>query len=375
MARPKLTRTTWVVAILMIALAVLYVAVLLVAKDYYEPPSPDASSYSSEPRGTKVLYLYLSRLGYRVGRLEQFDRIPRSAGTVLLMSPFVHSPTRSEARAMRAWVARGGRLVLVGPISTQAHAHFGYGFTHVASKASLARPSQPGELVRGVTRVSLRGTARLTSSDESIVYLQDGSGAVLAYQPWGRGCVVALSDTFPVTNEGIAREDHYALAANLADPGGGAVLFDEFHHGYSTAPGPLGMLSPSSRLALAVLAVGCILFLYGWGKRLGPAVSCEPAPQRSVTEYAASLGELFEAAKAGGEALAILATGLNRRLGRRASSRGEHESDRALIASLLSRSKSGEVPPDELLELGGHVYEARMGVEHVGRSGRRTSSM
>jgi hypothetical protein len=135
------------------------------------------------------------------------------------------------------------------------------------------------------------------------------------------------------------------------------------------------MISPSSRLAILVLAIGGILFLYGWGKRLGPAVSCEPAAQRSVTEYAVSLGELFETAGAGGDALAMLAAGLSRRLGRRASSRGENDSDRALIATLLSKAKSGEVSSDELAELGGHVHEARMGVEHLGRSGRRTSTL
>lgn len=375
MQRLGLTRTTWFVVIAMVTLAVLYVAVLIVARDYYEPPSPDASSYSSAPGGTKIFHAYLSRLGYRVGRLEEFDRIPRSAQTVILVSPFVRFPDSSEIGAMRAWVRQGGRLVLIGSMNTDAHEAFGFGFSHVASKASVARPSQPGAFVRGVSRVALRSTARLSASTKSVAYLEDASGPVLEYRRWGRGSVVVLSDSFPITNEGIGRVDHYALAANLVGSAQSEVLFDEFHHGYSTAPGPLGILTPSSRYALIALALACILFLYGWGKRLGPAVAREPVPQRSVTEYAYSLGGLFEVAGARADAISMLAAGLQRRAGRQAAGREEFESSRKLAERLAARAGEGTISDQEISDYGRQAYEARMGVERVGRGRRRKKAV
>lgn len=372
----RLTRTTWAVVVPLALLAVVYVAALYVAKSYYEPPSPDASSYNGAPNGTKVFYLYLARLGHQLGRLEQSERIPRGVGTLVLVTPLVREPTIAETKMMNRWVARGGRLVLVGSVVTSLHENFGFGFSHYGSRWASARPSQPGPLVAGISRVKLRDRARLGGTDFAVSYLEDGNDSVLAYRRWGRGSVVALADSFPVTNAGISRADNFALAANLAGSDDGRILFDEYHHGYSTAPGPLGILAPSSRYGLGALALACLLFLYGWGRRLGPALSFEPRPSRPATEYAYSLGELFETAGARGQALGILGAGLKRRMGHRAApAGGDFDATSRLAANLTEMAKVDEVSQHEFSRLGRQAYEARMGVERIGRGKRRKAAL
>lgn len=376
MRRLKLTRTTWIVTIALVMLAGAYITALLVAKQYYEPPSPDASTYSSAPGGAKALYLYLARLGHRVDRLEEFERVPPNARTVVLITPLVRYPNKTDAKMMRRWVGEGGRLVLVGPIGTTLHSSFGIAFSHIASKSSTARPSQPGALVRDISGVRLRGTSRLVGPDAAVTYLADSDGPVVQLFRFGRGTVITLSDSYPVSNAGIGSGDGYALASNLVGSARGYVLFDEYHHGFSVAPGPLGILAASSRYGLIALVIACVIFLYAWGKRLGPAVTCEPDAQRSATEYAASLGGLFESAGARTEALKMLAAGLERRAGRRVAVHGEElDATRALAARLGKRVEQGDMTPEEFYELGSQVYDARMGVEAVGRRRRRKEAM
>lgn len=376
MRRLRLTRTTWVVTIALVVLAAAYVGALFVARQYYEPPSPDASTYNGEAGGAKAYYLYLARLGYDVGRLEEFESVPAGTGTIVLITPLVRYPTPSETRMIQRWVNRGGRLVLIGSVATKLHEALGFGFTHVASAESIARPSQPGALVRGVSRIALRDRARVTATDGAVTYLSDQNGAAMVLLRLGRGSIVMLADSFPVANRGLDLEDNYALAADLGGPAGGRILFDEFHHGYSIAPGPLGILSLPSRYALVALVIACALLLYGWGKRLGPAVSYEPAPQRSVTEYAYSLGGLFETAGARAEVVKMLAAGLASRAGRQAAvGADQYEALRGLVANLVKKGESEEISQEEIAQLGRQVYEARMGVERVGRTRRRKTAL
>lgn len=369
--RPKLARTTWAVSIALTLLAIVYVGAMVVAQAYFEGPSPDVSTYNSGKNGAQAYYLYLSRLGYRVSRLEQFDQIPRRPRTLVLVTPLVRDPMSAEVRLIRNWVGRGGRLVLIGPGTSEIHSTFGVRSGDSGSGRRVARPVQPGALVRSVSRVMPGSRARFWSDATNVTYLSDAAGAVLVARDFRKGTVVAMAANYPIRNDGILRDDHPALAANLAGPAGSAVVFDEYHHGYSTAPGPFGLMSPSSRYAWALLAAACVLFLYGWGKRPGPALAYERPVGRRVTEYAYSLGALFESAGARAEVARMLATGLARRTSRRPGKGGrELEEMHRLIAELGERAGAGYVSQQEIAQLGRRAYEARMGVERIGK-GRR----
>jgi hypothetical protein len=139
------------------------------------------------------------------------------------------------------------------------------------------------------------------------------------------GEVVVVSDASLLDNEALGREDNAVLAVRLV-AGRGAVVFDEFHHGYRDDGDGDQLESALAAMlfgtwpgrALLVVVLGAALRLAGAAVRLGAPQRDRPPPRRALSEHAEALGRIFEKAGARRETLAILAAGARRVTGPRA---------------------------------------------------------
>jgi len=125
-------------------------------------------------------------------------------------------------------------------------------------------------------------------------------GAVHAlWVPHGKGQVVVFSSASFIDNQFVSAQDNLAFLWDLLHelPAGGTVLFDEYHHGYSSEFAMHDFLGlPAVRFAALQLALVVGLLLYSQARRFGEPVPLVVETRRSVLEYAVALGDLYRRA-------------------------------------------------------------------------------
>ena len=194
-------------------------------------------------------------------------------GTVAVMD--AGELTGDEARALRAFAERGGRVVAGGRPG---------GWTRSlledrrpAGTATATPPDTAGRLVpapetAGVARVRTAGDGRWPRAGGAQRVLAGDAGTLLLVAPAGRGRIALLADTSPLQNRLLGEADNAAFA--LALSGRGPLTFVESVHGYGPARG-LAALPARFGWALIGLALAALVFVVARGRRLGP-----PEPER-----------------------------------------------------------------------------------------------
>jgi hypothetical protein len=303
---------------------------------------PRRSSMNDSRRGLRALYLVLDEIGAKPHRqLKAPNAADPVDRTLVLASPSVPVTKRETSRIVD-WVAAGGRLVIVGgrppagvpvPLESPVVAAFGlagYSYHRLvgdemtvhdeALREGLGRIEWPAE--------SAIASGKLAPAAKAFEELVTSSGRCLAGRfAYGEngGEVVVVADACLLDNESLGREDNAVLAARLV-AGRGAVVFDEFHHGYRDDGDGDRLTSVFAAMlfgtwpgrALLVVLFAGALRLAGAAVRLGAPLRDRPAPRRALSEHAEALGRIFEKAGARRETLAILAAGARRVTGPRA---------------------------------------------------------
>src|SRR2546427_4409012 len=117
----------------------------------------------------------------------------------------------------------------------------------------------------------------------------DGRTTIAAAVREGRGPFYIVASLGPFLAAGLGQADNARAALALAHDAvasGGAVAFDEYHHGFHPSTDVLVLLQatwPGRALVFASL-VG-FLYLVLSGRRLGPPVPLEVRPARSSLEF------------------------------------------------------------------------------------------
>jgi hypothetical protein len=236
---------------------------------------PPFSSLRADPMGAKALYESLSALpGIQVDRLykqRQQLESPQDAMFVLGVDPAAWS--RVDAKTLGEYVKLvhdGGRLVI--------------GFLPVRGRGL---PREPKETPAVVLLWNIKLTYRTSEGDDSSggiphktalyfspdrstpeakwrTFASDASdqGAEAVERTFGKGTIVLVADTYPLSNEGLREARDAALIARIA---GSAtrITFDENHFGV-TETGSVTKLMRRYRLqgAVAILIVAAALFLW-----------------------------------------------------------------------------------------------------------------
>lgn len=307
---------------------------------------PRASSLISASRGARALYLTLEAVGVPVERRHlPWDARADFNGSLVLIAPS-QPPSETEIEALLTWIEEGGVLVYFArPGDPMLDA---LGLEPLVSL--YAEPKAPGTGPRdqafpvrrageagsehrwfdGVDAVSGFGYALAWADDlapEGAVPLlvTEAGHVVVAEWPLGEGRVIAWSDAAPLRNERLRESGAaFVLARTAAELAAieGALVFDEFHHGFrgdgSAIRATLNFLTGTAAghtvLQLLVVAGGLLILA---GARFGRPYPPAEAARRSPLEHVDALAGLYRQAGARATARRLLIAQLARRLGRR----------------------------------------------------------
>jgi hypothetical protein len=292
---------------LVLVLVGLNVASRAVETVFPEPGGPASSAYATSEDGFAAYAELLRRAGHAVERVRELPReldFPPAMTTIVLADAgFVEE---ADARALRQFVAEGGRLVAAGQAVGWPR--------HVAepppewdsAPVRSVRVLAPRTELGGVRQLAGAETGSWTDAGASLPLLGDGeAAALLTVARTGEGEVFFLADSAPLRNETLAAADNAALALGLAGPPARRVAFLERYHGFGEQRG-FWAIPDSWLVTLGGMLVAALAFMLARGRRLGPpeAAARELAPPRRL--YVESLGTLLARTRRPADAVAPL---------------------------------------------------------------------
>jgi hypothetical protein len=291
-----------------VGMAVLFAALIALfaqgeAEDTWFP-----DSYSPAPHGAKAAYLLLARMGFRVQRWEEplsgvqaFD----DGHTVLILAdPLPIRAVEDEARtAVRAWVAKGGRVLATGPggaallpESDPVPARL----MPLIRQTCEAEPVGFSPLSGGpVVFAAVYTTWKMSRALYQAAYTCKGQPVVVTYR-YGAGTIVWWASASPLENGQVGQAPDVDLLLNsLGLHSGDRVLWDESLHERPPTPWSYSR-SPALYVLLAQAGLLFVLLLLARARRSGPVRPLAQQPRTAALEFVRSLGDLYERAGASG---------------------------------------------------------------------------
>ena len=252
---------------------------------------PEYSSFRADPKGYRVLFETLSRLGsVHVERFVQpLTDLPASNGRILLLAG-VNPGGLSDDQTKRLdnWMTSGGTLVIAftslqierdeenlentqptKPFRAEVWTSDDWGIRILHSKSNLTTRLQSNLFANEFSWSGHLYIGPTKGDWEVMAKAQDLP--VLVQRNFGTGKLLLLADSYPLSNVALAAHRNADLIGWLF-PQQSAVIFDESHFGIINHP---GIMSLARRYGLdgafaAILSLG---LLYLWASRysLNPA--------------------------------------------------------------------------------------------------------
>lgn len=270
---------------------------------------PPLDPRSDGPLGTSALVSLLDRLGAEV---DLSAGLPEPGDDVALL--LADRLDEDQAAEVRAWVRRGGTLVVTDPASAFAPA-----------EVLPGNPLDTGTLDRGICTISaLEGVEVVdggaasrfatTTADASCVGSRAFAFVVATSE--GDGEIVAIGGAAFVTNDQLAQDDNAVLAAALLAPRAGADVR------IVDAPLPAGggdktlsdLVSDGVRRAGLQLGIAFALYALWRAVRLGRPAQEPQAVEIAGSELVGATGRLLERGRAPAASAEVLRERLRRAL-------------------------------------------------------------
>ena len=285
----------WMGAVILLLIIVVSVLAPNTTDDDGQP-----TTYNNGPQGAKAAFLMLQAIGRTTSRWQRptgdLGQVDALHTTLVLAAP-AYTPTDQEAiaGAVKQFLERGGRVLTTGPsgalllpggkvepptffMTEMCHTYPGDGPLAAAGRVAM------------VDRGAWAGKQKVEIAHRC------GQDAVVVRMPVGRGEAVWWSSAVPLTNAEVKTDaDLRLLLLSLGD--GRAILWDESLH--ETVPGlwdaarglPLWWL-------IAQVALVAALLVLSFSRRNGPLRTPVAVPRSSPVEFASSMGDLYEKARA-----------------------------------------------------------------------------
>lgn len=292
---------------LALALLVVLVAFTLVQGEPSAPRPFDPNS--ADATGLRALWLWLEAMEFVITRNDGVAFAIPTDSAAIFVFPNQHLYSAEEAQQLRAWVAAGGTLVLVGPAPLDEALIETFQVAPGLPTAGMfvAVTQQQPLLPDLVTPIQLEGdlaTLDISEAVTAVPVLATDSGQVsLAIQRVAQGVVWHLSLGHSLINAQLRDPAQATLVPALLRhiPAGGRVVIDTYH-----LFGP--NISPNNTITslqdwfyrtsigwavLFALAV-TLLFLLLQGRRLGPPLPTpEAIRRREGAEYVTAMANLL----------------------------------------------------------------------------------
>ena len=335
----------WRIGIALVVGVIVFDLALKALQDYTggTPGGPTSSSYATAAGGLRAYAELLAREGHPISRVRRYphEAALDPAGTVVVLDPPL--VTRTDALALRRFVAVGGRLIAGGAGSGWLRTILTPAPTRdPVSKIRAATPIAPASELADVARVRAGGSGGWASAGAALPVLGDDRAALVDVATIGQGRLLLLADPTPLQNGLLGAADNARLGLNLSGPSGRPVAFLEAYHGYGKTSG-LAAIPFRWKLLLAGLVLATLTYMVARGRRLGPpeAEARELAPPRRV--YVESLAGTLGKAHRPGEAVAPLQRHVRKAVAERAGLRPD--ADEATMRAAGARLG---LPDDEI---------------------------
>jgi hypothetical protein len=274
------------------AAALVLALVLLVLGTAPPTQNDDPSSRVAGKAGTLALYTWLGDLGFNVHRISgQFGTSATDA--LFIVDP--RSPiSDADAGAVMQALAHGADLVLAVP----------------------AQPIDAGGRVHSVPMGA--GSAIDPAPFLTPLLAQGGALTAVAEQVPGGGRAYVLASAFPLSNDGLRDGDSSTLVLSMLERArGGAIGFDEVHHGEVNANlgGAEAVFESPLGLALLLGVAAVVAFLALSGRRLGrPLPAGDAALVPTTASYIDAMAGLYARSRDRGAVASRYAEELKQRL-------------------------------------------------------------
>ena len=305
-------------------------------------PGVNASSYSTSPSGTRIMFELSQRMGWTASRRQTpFDSSLQRAVQVVV-GPRQALGARETHRLLDN-VRRGGGLIFTADDADEIADSLGMALRR--SERRLVSSSDE-DCLRKASFADRRAPTALAPSGREIGWRRPPPGPVTTLAtgyspraprgaalavgvPLGAGRVVALSSADLVSNEAVrfcvwGADVLTARALEYVRPSGSSpasIVFDEFHHGYGVHGGSVQAVSTflsrtrAGRFLAQALAAALLLLFAAAPRPIVPKESARIA-RRSPLEHADALAHAYSEVGATRTATTRLVDGLRRRAGR-----------------------------------------------------------
>jgi hypothetical protein len=287
------------------------------------PPSQnnDPSSRVAGKAGTLALYDWLGNLGFNVHRISgDFDTT--ASDVLFIVDPRTALSAGDADSVMRA-LASGTDVVLAlsadDPNPSAALLARLRVTVDAGRPAGDSTPAQPIDAGNRVRHVPMTGGPAIEAAPYLTPLLnQSGLVTAVGQQVAGAGRAYVLASPFPLSNDGLRDQDSATLVLSLLERArGGAIGFDEYHHGESqqTTVGAAAIFFSPLGLALVLGVAAILAFLALSGRRLGrPLHPGDPSLVPSTAAYIDAMAGLYSRSRDRGAVATRYADELKRRL-------------------------------------------------------------
>jgi hypothetical protein len=255
------------------------------------PGGAPGSSYGTGADGLAAFGSLLSHYGHDVAqqRGSLADDPPPNGATAFVLEPTVL--TDNDGEALLQFVTAGGRLVVGGFAPFYLH--------DLADAPPDWQPDGDGSWTAidgslGPLRdIAAAGTGSWSAANGTTPLVGTPDRSLLTHASVGRGEIFYLADASPLENAYLGSGDNAAFALALAGAAGRPVVFPEGVHGYGANRG-LGALPDRWKIALVLIGVAALAFVWSRARRFGPpdrtARDLPPARATYVDALSVSLG-------------------------------------------------------------------------------------
>ena len=331
---------TWVLGVL----AIVVIAVALLTPEETGTNGRDASTFSTGPGGTSIVFELAARMGWKTERrIVPLDSMPAGRRVDVVLAPSVALGSHEVHRLLENVRSGGGLIASLDgddDLADSLRVEEGRGVAfldasdtdcpaeplsvaRVLTLPTDAREVDPPKVFGGEITTLLSATTQKTH-----VPFRAAIGFPLGGRDGGGRVVVVGSSSVFVNSAvrncrldadlAVARMLAYVVPANGERP---RIVFDEFHHGYGVHGGSLRAAAiylgrtSSGHFLVQALVAGLVLLL-AKAPRLLPPSEVTQIPRRSPIEHADALGRAFEDVGATRTATTRLLGGVRRRVGR-----------------------------------------------------------
>lgn len=285
----------WMGAVMLLLIIVLSVLAPSSAEDDPRPTTSNAG-----PQGAKAAFMTLEAIGRQTSRWQrpfaELNQLDAPHTTLVLAAPsYAATEQQAIAAAVKQFLERGGRVLTTGSMGALLLPG-GKVEPPTAFMTGLCHTKPVDGPLAAAGSVTLVDGGKWAGKESVQIAHRCGTDAVVVQMTVGRGEAVWWASATPLTNAQLQNDGNLRLLL-LSLGGDRAVVWNE------SVQEPVPSLWSAARglplwwlVAQAVL-IGVLLVL-SFSRRNGPLRSPVIVPRSSPVEFASSMGDLYEKARA-----------------------------------------------------------------------------